>query len=1213
MISGDGALTKRGEGALQLTAGNGYAGGTRIAAGTVIIDSDANLGAAGGALTLDGGTLRNTASLVSARTVGIDSGAGGGTFDTDAGTILSLDGAISGAGRLFKRGEGTLALGGTNSFSGATLIGGTVEVSADENLGKTSDVLNLGGGRLSTLASFSSNRKVDVKAGGGGIDTAAGTTLTLDGNLKGGGVLTKTGDGTLVLTADNAGGIFLSQRFTGTLVVDAGTVRISNNDNLGSAGGTSSPDTARLKLDGGTLEVTATTQLRRIIELGESDGTIRTVGNDAKPAAFDIRGPGALIKDGAGTLRLQNDNAYAGGTFINAGTLQIEAGNNLGANGTPVAFNGGSLQATGTATINGAVTLNAAEGKLNVDGSKTLTLNGPVGGTGNLVKTGAGTLALAAANAYSGDTDMRAGRVRASADDQLGAAGSVLKFTGGALQTTESFVTQRDTLADGNDATLITNGDTTLTHDGVISGTGGLQKSGAGTLVLGGVNTYTGETLIAEGTLDVAADASLGAAGATLRLGGGTLRSSASFATTRQTALDSGANTFATAGGTTLDHDGVITGAGALIKAGAGSLVLSGNNTYTGGTRIDGGVLEVSRNNNLGNAAGTLQLDAGTLHAGESFSTGRATTLQSGGGTIDLDTGAVLTHTGSITGTGTLTLTGDGTLHLRGNNAYTGDTLLAGGTLRIGAGTALGSGTVDFTTGRLRTSASVTHAGALVLRDTAGEIDTDGGTTFEQTGIISGSGALTKIGGGTLVLAGANTYGGGTRVDAGTLQIDADQRLGAPGAGLELNGGGLRTTASFTTERDTSLGTPKGRFDTDAGTTFTHAGAIDGGGGLTKQGAGVMVLSGTNTYTGDTTVSAGILEIGSDANLGDAGAKLILSGGTLRANTSLATARTINLGNDDGALHVGNARTLTHTGTLSGGGDLTKTGDGVLELGGNATYTGVTHVDQGTLRVAAGGRITRSLRAIIGGDLTVEDGGSVRIAATTTLTGGSITAASVGIGFSTPGSFTTPSLSGSGTVHGSVVNRGTVAADTVGITFTGEVSGSGGYEGTTEFAGTFRPGESPAQVSFETMILSGVLNLEIGGLTPGTQYDQLIGAPGMPSTAVLGGTLDIDLIGLGTGPAFSPSLGDAFDLIIADDITGAFASLDLPTLLGGQRFSAGVFDYGMGREVFRLFVVDAAADIPGPTTWLLLLWAGLLLHLRGRGAVRPRGVSRSGV
>src|SRR5690606_34587077 len=149
-MAGSGGLVIDGNGVLTLAGANSYTGGTVIAGATLAISHDQNLGAASSVLTIDGGTLRTTASLASARSITL--GADGGTIQPLAGTLMMADGGVDGLGALTKAGDGLLRLNGVNTYAGGTTItGGILAVSANENLGNAAGAVTFTGGTLLTL------------------------------------------------------------------------------------------------------------------------------------------------------------------------------------------------------------------------------------------------------------------------------------------------------------------------------------------------------------------------------------------------------------------------------------------------------------------------------------------------------------------------------------------------------------------------------------------------------------------------------------------------------------------------------------------------------------------------------------------------------------------------------------------------------------------------------------------------------------------------------------------------------------------------------------------------------------------------------------------------------------------------------------------------------------------------------------------------------
>ena len=313
-----------------------------------------------------------------------------------------------------------------------------------------------------------------------------------------------------------------------------------------------------------------------------------------------------------------------------------------------------------------------------------------------------------------------------------------------------------------------------------------------------------------------------------------------------------------------------------LNKAGGGTLVLSGANQYSGGTVIDGGTLQVSTAANLG-SGGLAIHNAATLAV-----TGSSTFTQNvniaGTPTVSVAGGQTATFNGAIAddilvGSGSLTVNGGGTLALgNGANTYSGGTAVIGNsTLVIGSDGALGAAGAgvalgDAATGgalRYTSGANVTTSRAFTFGAGGGAVDTVGTAAVTITGGTSGNGALIKLGTGTLTLTGASTRTGITVAFEGVLRAGIVDAFGSgtmqvgPTGTLDLNnfdqsvgsisGAGMVTlgSATLTTGAD------------DLSTLF--GGDISGTGGLVKTGAGVLVLTGTNTYSGGTTVSAGAL------------------------------------------------------------------------------------------------------------------------------------------------------------------------------------------------------------------------------------------------------------------------------------------------------------------------------------------------------------------
>ncbi|MBG6243832.1 hypothetical protein CS369_01305 [Candidatus Symbiopectobacterium sp. 'North America'] len=199
--------------------------------------------------------------------------------------------------------------------------------------------------------------------------------------------------------------------------------------------------------------------------------------------------------------------------------------------------------------------------------------------------------------------------------------------------------------------------------------------------------------------------------------------------------------------------------------------------------------------------------------------------------------------------------------------------------------------------------------------------------------ILQGDGQLVKTDIGTLVLNGANTYTGGTAINGGTLRITSDSNLGQSDGGLSFNGGTLATDAIMSTSRATLLDALSGTIDIALASPLTSSGIFSGAGTLTKIGTGLLALTGENTYTGDTVLTQGTLQIGDGSSTGSIVSNVI-------NNATLAFNRN---------------NTFVYDGVISGTGVVNQIGTGSTVLTANNTYTGLTTISAGTLQLGNGG------------------------------------------------------------------------------------------------------------------------------------------------------------------------------------------------------------------------------------------------------------------
>ena len=547
------------------------------------------------------------------------------------------------------------------------------------------------------------------------------------------------------------------------------------------------------------------------------------------------------------------------------------------------------MQATGTLALTNPIAINAGGGTIDSNGNN-VTLSSALSGAGGLTKNGAGELRLQAAGTYGGGTTVNAGTLVLDSVGGSLPVGGALTVNGGLFdmaqistgQTVGALAGSGGQIDLGNN-NLITNsnGNTTLvTQITGAAGGGGLIKQGSGILTLTGLNLYSGGTTIQGGLINFASPLNLGSG--LITMNGGGLQWAAGNTTDisfQLAALGAGGGVFDT-NGNNVALSQTISGTGSLTKQGQGSLTLAGNNLYSGGTTVTGGVINFTSANSFG--SGQITLSGGGLQwaAGSTADiSSKLAPLGTGGGTFDIN-GNIVTLASAITGSGGLTKQGLGVLTLTGNNSYSGGTTVSAGAL-VGNSSSL--------QGNILNNASV------VFNQSGAGI---------YAGMMSGSGSLTLQGGGLLNLTGTNTYTGGTSVSGGLINFNSANNFGT--GAITLAGGGLQWATGTTTDisaRLAPLGAAGGTFDTN-GNNVTFATSLSGTGGLAKVGNGLLNLTGTNTYTGGTSVLAGTLAVnGSVAGNVAVGAAGTLGGnGTIGGN--VASSGILAPGNSIGTLTV---------------------------------------------------------------------------------------------------------------------------------------------------------------------------------------------------------------------------------------------------------------------------------------------------------------------
>ncbi len=912
VISGTGALIHAGSGTLFLQAANTYSGTTTINSSDLFVGNGSASALAG---SLGTGAVVNNGRLFLSR--------------SDSTTVAN---DISGTGSVRQVGIGgnTLTLTGNNSYTGGTVIGASrLAVGSDGALGAASGGVRLTGfnqgSTLVTTGTFTSARAftLDTSVNGNNIAPDVGTALTLTGVIGGAGPLNKTGLGLLVLTGANT--------YAGGTTISAGTLQVGNAGTTGNLGA------------GNVV----------------NNGALLFIRTDAVTVSNTISGTGSLSQLGTGTLTLDGNNSYSGGTTVVDGTLRL--GSSTAAGTGAITTLGSVISYVDGVVIANPININSNTTQLQVLTGETATQAGvisEIGGVRPLEVIGGGRLILTAANTYTGVTTISAGRL------QIGAGGATGTIGSGDIV---------------NNAALIVNRNTGTTLSQVISGTGSVTQAGSGNLTLAGNNTYTGGTVLNAGTITVGADSGLGNAAGTLTFNGGTLATTASFVAGRTTTLNAGGGTFAPASGVTLTLTNVISGPGQLLMNGLGTLELTAANTYSGGTSISGGGrLRINADSGLGAPTGGIVMSNASLQTTASFTSAREFQL-AGSSSFQPAPGTTLTLSGSVSGSA-LSVNGLGRVVLTGATTYDA-TVISSGTLQIGAGG---------TTGRLGTGDVANNA---VLEFNRSDAFTVGNN-------ISGTGDVVINGSSTLTATGAWTHTGFTTINAGRLNIGAGGTTGSLAGIAEVNAG---ATLAFQRSDASSF-----------------AGVFLGTGEVIQAGPGALTLTASSgSFGGTIRIQGGDLLLGDNAGL--TGNIDIQSGRRLTTLGSASIVAPIS-GAGQLLLTGTGIVSLTAAATHTGGTELRDTARLSLEnagsIGGNiltGANTQVTFVQTGA-RTFAGNITGDGLVEFNGGPVTFNGQlapGIIGISNALTITigaGGSVGAREIYLnGFDAALRFTTPS------------------------------------------------------------------------------------------------------------------------------------------------------------------------------------------------------------
>jgi len=929
-IGGVGSLTKAGSGTLTLATANTFSGGINLNGGTTVFSSLANLG--NGDINFGGGALQYASGNVedlSTRTVTF--GAGGGTINDGGNTLFFVNPIGNGGiGGFTKSGSGNLTLNGTNGYSGNTIISqGTLTLAFSSYISNSTAIIIDSGATLD-----------DSQNAGLVLGTTVGQTVFGAGTVSGGLMIPA---GTTISPATNGVIGALNEAngdvtFTGgTYVCDMGSVahdKIEINGNLTLTSGKLQLNELATLPNGSYTLIHYTGAL--LSGTGSSANlTVTGFSEAGKSATLSDDVPGQInliISDTANDALTWSGSA--GSTWDLTSSLNWLNGANPWSftNGDAVTFDDSSANnfvSLQTAVKPGSVTVNNTTTTYTLaDGTGTGA--GKISGPATLTKNGSGTLVLDVLNDNTGGVTINNGTVQVG---DLSSSGNI-----GSGNVTDN-------------ASLVFMQPDNRSVNGAISGSGTLTQQGNGTLTLAQNNTYAGATTIASGTLQVGTGTGVGTLGPAAVTNNGTLV----FDRSGSFAVNNG-----------------ITGSGNLTFNGTATVTLGGANSYTGATTVGAGttvklaaagvIPDTGAGNNNVSVSGKLdlngfdlavsRLNGGSGEIVNDAGTGTNNLIIDYDGTGSADTSVIMADNDGTGGKLAVVKTGAGSQIVRGASTYTGGTIISNGTLNVRGSSALSTGPVIFRGGNL-SLAAVTLANPIIA-ETNATFDSPGSENLTITGDLTTSSNL------TVVIDNNETWSWGSATqlygDTGTIFISTGPGFfrfagsqGSPNTTFDMTGSGATITSKSagTFELGALVGDFSPFIGASGGSTFVIGGKnlsteFDGtfnstSNNLTKVGTGTFTIGGSMGFTGDTTVSNGVLALTNSATLDSNfqiairnGSKLDMSGigGTLNlgaigqqtltgAGTILGSVTAIGGGEADinpgdgiGALNITNALTL---------------------------------------------------------------------------------------------------------------------------------------------------------------------------------------------------------------------------------------------------------------------------------------------------------------
>ncbi len=1041
-LTGSGALAKINANVLALTSpASNYTGNISVTGGTLQLgDGTANIGALASNISTASGTVV--------------------LLNIPSSDTVPYGNTVSGSGSVVVNGPGTLEVTGTNnSFSGGATLSGAVLQLGDggsNNGSLPGPVTNNG----SMVFENPQPQTFSGSIGGSGsvsVSSFNAAPLTLSGNNSFSGGVTLSSGAYLNINSNTALG-------TGTLTINGGVIDSttagvalgnvpqawngdftfggSNNLNLGT-GAVLLGSNRTITLNGGVLTVNG------------------PISDGGAGYSLSITSP-----SGTGVLALGGTSNYSGGTNVNSGALVVNGA--LTGSGGVMVQSGGTLAGTGSA-LGGGVTLNTgatlSPGPSPFPGSiGTLTASSLSVGSGATIAYDLATATGGTGNdtvAVTGNLSLPAGSVTLAVNPTGGSLsqnGSYTLFTYGSLTNASSSLVYSGPLGARQTEAINygtgTNSSITLSISGyfanlVWTGTGSntdvWDQNNTSNLSWTSSQHPNGDYFASLDNVTFDATSTPGNQTVTLDPNGGNPLTPSSVTVT-------GTKNYTFTGG------GQIGGATALTVAGPGSLTIqNGGNSYTGGTNIQGGSIILGAGNGLSpsgtvtfgaavsngtlDLAGNNQAVSGLAVAAGANPARQIITDSTGFATLQYAGSGSSTFGGTIKDsapTGTLAMeVSSGQLVLSGaNNTYAGGTTVNGGTLQLGVSnalptagniTAFAGGTLDLGGNAQTTSGTVSFQGGTVQNGTLTSTAVFTATSGTVTANLAGPAALNMSGGGTLVVGGpGSTFTGGTNISGGILQLGSANALPNGGSITVYSGGtfdlgGVSQSTSGVVSvqggviQDGTLNVTGAAIDGESGSITAN---VTGSAGLhMSTSAGMLTLGGSNTYTGNTTVNGGVLQLGSSSGVpgGAAAGAVILNGGASSAGTldvngfsadfgALSGAAgampgmVVNNGFSGGTLTVGdNNSSTTFNGTLADGNSmlgLKKAGSGTLTLAGSSTYSGNTTVTNGILLATTSAALGNPTAAT---NLTVNAGGELQVLAGVALNAGNVSVGGTGV------------------------------------------------------------------------------------------------------------------------------------------------------------------------------------------------------------------------